>query len=88
MDWLSHRYFHLLESEWQAILQRASSDARLIWRSGGLRTDFLDRVMLTVRGARTPLNDLLFLHSDLACRLHALDRVHTYGSFYIADLRT
>jgi S-adenosylmethionine-diacylglycerol 3-amino-3-carboxypropyl transferase len=24
---------------------------------------------------------------DLAAELHAKDRVHTYGSFYIADLR-
>jgi hypothetical protein len=27
-------------------------------------------------------------HPEWAARLHAVDRVHTYGSFYIADLNT
>ncbi|EMI19810.1 hypothetical protein RMSM_03261 [Rhodopirellula maiorica SM1] len=29
---------------------------------------------------------MLNYHSDLATDLHSRDRVHTYGSFYIADL--
>ena len=43
MDWLSGKRFPLLEAEWQAIVRRAAPGARLIWRSGGLRTDFVDR---------------------------------------------
>ena len=31
---------------------------------------------------------LLHFQPELAKELHAKDRVHTYGSFYIADLRT
>ena len=86
MDWLSTHRFALLESEWQAILAKATSDARILWRSGGLRTDFIDRVRVTVDGKRQPLNDLLTYNTELANELHKKDRVHTYGSFYIADL--
>jgi S-adenosylmethionine-diacylglycerol 3-amino-3-carboxypropyl transferase len=32
------------------------------------------------------VGDLLNYHRPLAAELHAKDRVHTYGSFYIADL--
>ena len=86
MDWLSDKFFPLLELEWQAIVQRAAAGARLIWRSGGLRTDFLDRVEVTVAGRVRRLPELLCYHRELAAKLHAVDRVHTYGSFMIADL--
>lgn len=86
MDWLSDRFFPLLELEWQSILDRAAPGARAIWRSGGLRTDFLDRVHVRQGGQTRPLNELLTYHQELADQLHAKDRVHTYGSFYIADL--
>jgi S-adenosylmethionine-diacylglycerol 3-amino-3-carboxypropyl transferase len=87
MDWLSDKFFPLLELEWQAILARARQDARVIWRSGGLRTDFIERVRVKVGGDIQPLNSLLTYHPELAAELHQKDRVHTYGSFYIADLR-
>jgi S-adenosylmethionine-diacylglycerol 3-amino-3-carboxypropyl transferase len=86
MDWLSDKFFPLLELEWQAILDRAASGARAIWRSGGLRTDFVDRVQVRDGGRICPLNELLTYHRDLAAELHGQDRVHTYGSFYIADI--
>ncbi len=86
MDWLSDHFFPLLESEWQAILGRATKDARVLWRSGGLRTDFIDRVTVMKDGKQTMLPELLTYHPELSTRLHELDRVHTYGSFYIADL--
>ncbi|MCA9184173.1 MAG: BtaA family protein, partial [Planctomycetales bacterium] len=86
MDWLSTHAFPALEAEWQAILHRASQGARVLWRSGGLRTDFVDRVGVTIAGQHRQLAELLTYHQDLADRLHARDRVHTYGSFYIADL--
>ncbi len=86
MDWLSDNYFALLESEWQAILQRAAPETRILWRSGGLKTDFLNDVKVTVNGQERKLPELLKLHESLAAQLHQLDRVHTYGSFYIADL--
>ena len=86
MDWLSDRHFPALVGEWRAILARAASTARAIWRSGGLRTDFLDRVDIEHGGRLRPLPDFLSYHDELAARLHARDRVHTYGSFAIADL--
>lgn len=86
MDWLSSYRFPLLESEWQAILDNATPDARFLWRSGGLRTDFVDRVAVNYQGQKTELVDLLSYNTDLANELHEKDRVHTYGSFYIAGI--
>ncbi|MBW3600275.1 MAG: BtaA family protein, partial [Planctomycetes bacterium] len=86
MDWLSDRFFRLLEAEWQAILDRAAPGARVLWRSGGLQTDFVDRAQVCVGGHRRCVGEVLHYHRELADQLHAQDRVHTYGSFYIADV--
>lgn len=86
MDWLSDRFFPLLQSEWQAIFDRASDGARAIWRSGGLRTDFIEAVQVKAQGKLRKINELLRYNLELAEELHGKDRVHTYGSFYIADL--
>ena len=86
MDWLAGRFFPLLEAEWQAILDSATGDARVLWRSAGLRTDFLHNVRVRSGSQEYQLPELLQLHEGLARRLHQRDRVHTYGSFYIADL--
>ena len=86
MDWLSDQFFSLLESEWQAIVDRAAPDARIIWRSGGLRTDFIDEVKVNRNGEIQKISPMLSYDEPLAQRLHEKDRVHTYGSFYIAEL--
>ena len=86
MDWLSDQFFPLLESEWQAIVDRAAPGARLIWRSGGLRTDFIEEVQINRNGEIQKISPMLRYNTDLASELHEQDRVHTYGSFYIADL--
>ena len=86
MDWLSDRFFPLLESEWQAIVNQAAPGARIIWRSGGLQTDFIDQVQVQRNGELTKITPLLKFNQELAKELHPKDRVHTYGSFYIADL--
>ena len=86
MDWLSSHYFPLLESEWQAILDKATPGARVLWRSGGLHTDFVDRVRVQLNGRQQELGELLRYDREQASRLHPRDRVHTYGSFYIANL--
>ena len=59
---------------------------RIDKRSGGLRTDFIDRVEVTRDGRIRALPEFLKYHQELADELHAVDRVHTYGRFYIADL--
>jgi S-adenosylmethionine-diacylglycerol 3-amino-3-carboxypropyl transferase len=81
MDWLSDKFFPLLELEWQAILKRAAPETRIIWRSGGLKTDFLDRVNVQ-SAADSPALRLLTLPISPPSYE---DRVHR-GSFYIADL--
>jgi S-adenosylmethionine-diacylglycerol 3-amino-3-carboxypropyl transferase len=86
MDWLSDKFFPLLELEWQSILRRAAPDTRIIWRSGGLETDFLERVNVSHGGLIRSLPEVLTFNRELAAELHQHDRVHTYGSFYIADL--
>ena len=87
MDWLRDRFFPLLESEWQAIVNRASPGARFIWRSGGFNSDFVKEVRVTIDGRQRLVGDLLDFDDALAKRLHPLDRVHTYGSFTIAQLK-
>lgn len=59
MDWLSTHRFGLLESEWQAILSRSAPGARAIWRSGGLRTKFVDRARVVAGGQSRRLGELL-----------------------------
>jgi S-adenosylmethionine-diacylglycerol 3-amino-3-carboxypropyl transferase len=86
MDWLSATLLPSLEQEWQAIVDRAAPNTRILWRSGGLRTDFVDAVRVQRGGKRHRVGDLLTYHRELAAQLHEKDRVHTYGSFYIADL--
>lgn len=86
MDWLSDHFFPLLEAEWQAIFDRRAPRARVLWRSGGLRTEFVDQVQVHYRGQTRQLGELLVYHRELAAELHERDRVHTYASFYIADL--
>ena len=86
MDWLSDHFFPLLESEWQAIVNTSTPDARVIWRSGGLKTDFINQVQVHHDGELKSINQLLNYDNELAAKLHPLDRVHTYASFYIANL--
>ncbi len=86
MDWLSDRYYEALVSEWQAIVDRAAPETRIIWRSGGLRTEYVDSVPVTFEGHACRVGDILTYHLEKAESLHRKCRVHTYGSFYIADL--
>jgi S-adenosylmethionine-diacylglycerol 3-amino-3-carboxypropyl transferase len=86
MDWLSF-HPHLLASEWDAILSRAAEKTRIIWRSGGLRTDYIDSVPVNFQGKETRLEETLTFDREKSAALHKLDRVHTYGCFNIADLK-
>lgn len=86
MDWLSDHFFPLLESEWQAIVDRAAPGTRMIWRSGGFNTDFINQVNVRINGQTTAIHTRLKYNRELAAELHPQDRVHTYGSFYIAEL--
>jgi S-adenosylmethionine-diacylglycerol 3-amino-3-carboxypropyl transferase len=86
MDWMSWYYPEALMDEWNAILAKARPGARVIFRSAGLKVSYLDHLRVQFRGKETDLGGLLRYHPELAADLHEKDRVHTYGSFYIADL--
>ncbi len=87
MDWLGQHDEPLLARQWAALLSRSAPRARVLWRSGGTRCDHVNRLPVSWQGNRRPLGELLEYHTDWADRLHAQDRVHTYGSFYIADVK-
>jgi S-adenosylmethionine-diacylglycerol 3-amino-3-carboxypropyl transferase len=86
MDWLSCYNPAGLVDEWEAILAAARPGARAIYRSAGLKVDFLDHLRVRYGGLEADLGTLLRYHPEKMAALHARDRVHTYGSFYIADL--
>jgi S-adenosylmethionine-diacylglycerol 3-amino-3-carboxypropyl transferase len=86
MDWMYANFQEILREEWQAIVDRAGPGTRLIWRSASLQVDFVDPITVTRNGAQYRMGDLLRYDHELAARLHPIDRVNTYGSFYIAHL--
>jgi S-adenosylmethionine-diacylglycerol 3-amino-3-carboxypropyl transferase len=85
MDWLCERHGKVLRDQWQAISDRSAQRTRIIWRSASLQVDFVDSLTIQRNGKRARLADLLHYHRELAASLHTQDRVHTYGSFYIAE---
>lgn len=85
MDWLATYGKPILQEEWQAIAEHTNTNSRILWRSAATKVDFVDPIEVQVDGTRTSLENLLDYQTDLARELHAIDRVHTYGSFYIAD---
>ncbi len=87
LDWLADKDNPELIREWQAIVDCAAPNARVIWRSGGLESDFVNRVRVEVGGSQVEMGHLLDYRSDLARALHERDRVQTYGSFHIAEFR-
>ncbi|MEL7335046.1 MAG: BtaA family protein [Planctomycetota bacterium] len=86
MDWLYANYPAALADEWQAIVERSTPDARVLWRSAALDVDFVDPLKVTVDGKQTTVGQHLTYHDDLTDRLHPIDRVNTYGCFKVADL--
>ena len=84
MDWMSCYHPEALVAEWNAILDRASPGARIIFRSAHARPGYLDWIEVGDAGQR--LRQLLTFHDELACRLTRQDRVHTYAGFHIADV--
>jgi S-adenosylmethionine-diacylglycerol 3-amino-3-carboxypropyl transferase len=86
MDWMAFNHPQGLVDEWNAILEKARPNARAIYRSAGLKVDYLDHLKVEYRGRSTELGELLRYNPELTTRLHKLDRVHTYGSFSVADL--
>jgi S-adenosylmethionine-diacylglycerol 3-amino-3-carboxypropyl transferase len=88
MDWLSRDPAKkILTAEWQAILDKTTPSARVLWRSAGLDGTFINPIQVVVNGQKRKLEEILHYNRELANELHVKDRVHTYGSFCIADIR-
>ncbi len=86
MDWLYARLQDVLQAEWQGIVDRAAPGTRILWRSAGLKCDFVDPLVVESSGTEHAVGDRLSYNTELAEKLHERDRVNTYGTFYIADL--
>ncbi len=82
MDWMSSYYPEALLEEWEAIMERATPGARILFRSAHARPAYLERIRLDSR----PLREKLRFHDELAQRLTLQDRVHTYAGFHIAEV--
>jgi S-adenosylmethionine-diacylglycerol 3-amino-3-carboxypropyl transferase len=87
MDWMASYQPESLAEEWQAIVARATPDARVIFRSAHAEAAYLDQICINHRGRPRPVRDLLRFHPDLARHLSHDDRVHTYAGFHIGDLQ-
>lgn len=88
MDWLTREPSKkILTAEWQAIVSKAAPQARVLWRSADLNGEFVNTLPIQWDGRTCELGELLEYNRPLAADLHKLDRVHTYGSFCIADLK-
>lgn len=87
MDWLADVRADVLAEEWQMMLNRAAPETRFLWRSAGLDVDFVDPIDVNYQGVDCKLGDVLEYQTELSKELHPIDRVHTYGCFYIAHLQ-
>lgn len=85
-DWYHGRKHAELEAEWQAIVDKAAPGARLIWRSMGADTHFVDQARVCYQGRPRKVGELLRYQPALSAELFATDRTRTYQSFQIADL--
>lgn len=86
MDWLAGHNRRALAEEWQQIVNHAAKSATAIWRSGATTVNYVNPLRVQLHGQNVSLGELIKYNTGLAADLHRLDRVHTYGSFYIGAL--
>jgi S-adenosylmethionine-diacylglycerol 3-amino-3-carboxypropyl transferase len=76
-DWLAWHQPQTLAEEWDNIFQNSSPGAKILMRSAGINLDFLpDMVKSRLR-----------FFSEQTAALHSQDRVGTYGSLHLAEVR-
>lgn len=85
LDWLDAG---ALRSEWQAILTKAAPGAMVLFRSALLSASYVEEVVVNWQDAEARLGELLHFDRERAAALHEQDRVHLYGSFSIARLKS
>lgn len=77
-DWLATHQRATLEEEWRLIFQNAAPGAKVLLRSASFQLDFLpDFALERVR-----------FDLEAASRAHSLDRVGTYASTWIGEIRS
>lgn len=85
-DWMSSYHPQALVDEWNAILGRAATGARVILRSAHAAPAYLQTVRVGHGLAARWLPEAVRFRPDLAADLSRGDRVHTYAGFHIADV--
>jgi S-adenosylmethionine-diacylglycerol 3-amino-3-carboxypropyl transferase len=75
-DWLASHDAEGLREEWDLILRNSRPGTRILMRSAGTEINFIPPAAAAK----------LRFHSELAGRLHALDRVGTYGCTLLAEV--
>lgn len=85
LDWMDGRDPVALEAEWTQIRRCARPGARILFRSAHRQPPFMES--LRVGPQRDPMGAWLHWHKQLAADLHQQDRVRTYASFHIAEVR-
>ncbi len=88
MDWMASYRPDALAEEWQAIIDRSSARARVIFRSANAHPAYLDALQIRRRGVTERLRHAVRFHPSLGRELTRDDRVHTYAGFHIGDLET
>ena len=76
-DWLAAHDAAGLAVEWRLILENSHPGTRILMRSASVQIDFLPPDIL----------GRIRLHPEITDRLHPLDRVGTYGSTLLAEVR-
>ncbi|HMR64123.1 MAG TPA: BtaA family protein [Anaerolineae bacterium] len=76
-DWLAWHNPTALEAEWQLILANSRPGTKILMRSAGPNVDFLPDAV----------KEALRFRPDLTVPLHHTDRVGTYGSLHLAEVR-
>jgi S-adenosylmethionine-diacylglycerol 3-amino-3-carboxypropyl transferase len=74
---MANSYPEMLRKEWLLLLKNSRPGAKILFRSAGNNRDFLPDFIT---------NKVIF-HSDKTKRLHLNDRVGTYGSTYLAEVK-
>ena len=85
MDWMSTYHPDALREEWEAILRRATPNARILLRSAQSQPAYLESVALGPEQRR--LRELLAFREEGIDAWQAADRVHTYAGLVVADAR-
>jgi S-adenosylmethionine-diacylglycerol 3-amino-3-carboxypropyl transferase len=84
MDWLTGSRAKELAEEWQAIWNNSTPDCRILWRSLGIESDYVDEVALRINGNNVRLCDVLEYDLAAAKRIRDSERVTAYGCTCLA----